>query len=88
MVAYNGVLNTLVAVAPKIRRNPAESGGFRRIVDHTYYVLAVSNLELSCSLRLPPLGCAECPSDGHGRAQRLARFKSEWGLGDSGGLAV
>ena len=39
MVAYNGVLDALVAVAPKIRRNPAESGGFRRIVDHTYYVL-------------------------------------------------
>ena len=39
MVAYNGVLDTLVAVAPKIRRNPAESAGFRRIVDHTYYVL-------------------------------------------------
>ena len=37
MVAYNGVLDTLVAMAPKIRRNPAESGGFRRIVDHTYY---------------------------------------------------
>ena len=41
MVAYNGVLDALVAVAPKIRRNPAESGGFRRIVDHTYYVLVV-----------------------------------------------
>ena len=39
MVAYNGVLDTLVALAPKIRRNPAESAGFRRIVDHTYYVL-------------------------------------------------
>ena len=43
MVAYNGVLDTLVAVAPKIRRNPAESGGFRRIVDHTYYVLRLGH---------------------------------------------
>ena len=27
MGAYNAILDTLVAVAPKIRRNPAESGG-------------------------------------------------------------
>ena len=48
MVAYNGVLDALVAVAPKIRRNPAESGGFRRIVDHTYYVLHVGSLKYAC----------------------------------------
>ena len=53
MVAYNGVLDTLVAVAPEIRRNPAESGGFRRIVDHTYYVLVrtvdkVEDRQLCC----------------------------------------
>ena len=54
MVAYNGVLDTLVAVAPKIRRNPAESGGFRRIVDHTYYVLDdVASPPLMLE-RLPP----------------------------------
>ena len=39
MGAYNAILDTLVTEAPKIRRNPAESGGIRRIVDHTYYVL-------------------------------------------------
>ena len=65
MVAYNGVLDTLVAVAPKIRRNPAESGGFRRIVDHTYYVLfpAASSTKPSLALGLAPLSSSSTAAE-------------------------
>ena len=56
MGAYNAVLDTLVTEAPKIRRNPAESGGFRRIVDHTYYVLALPALR-----PVPPMPVPACP---------------------------